>query len=935
MARRRIESRQGIAGVRVLDSDTGQGQVAQGIGVLAAQGAEFAFEGLGRQRVAQATTAARNAELQRDARGNLIAAPKVGSTEYPSIYSEHYNSLLQKRFLSELGSQASIKLAEYHNRFPEDPEGFRIAAEAYSEEALANVDDDSYEVAKSFINTTASQHYTNIAQARAERTWKESRGIAADNMEAFTNEIFQNAATGDPNDPAMLDQHAQLMSLAEAELFFMEDALGFDTVVTNKLRDNIQVVTALGRIQADARPLFDNLTEVADVDAMVAQATLAAKESLPTELVRLMGGQEAALKAIDATISIAGMTQKTKLHVRDRAEINLFNNVVRDMQAASALAINEQEAAPLIMALARGDVEAFRNPNFRAQIMTMRSQGITMAHTIEQLYSTEGNRTLRLERAGAVAAEQVRQVAARVGVPLKVGDDGMLTHDFPPAMYRTPEGIETVNHKLGQLLAALDLSSGSGDDEVDPLMTHLMLVNGLIQDKSEDLGFSEEDQRRANAGEPDAVNAQLKVWDYVRKSISKHTGWGKPARESMDNLVDAPALADAISQETGEEVTADAFLDQKHNFDMLVRASPAATERVISTYQNMGLISEGAKDFMETVGNQLTVGSEPVAPQNLAIAMRIYGALRENPEAMEAMYGATSPLRTGFERLWERGVRGEYRGDEGYHLKGASSAQAQALFGGQFETDNAASLSAAGLDPKTNSLAGFTAQLEQRLQAGPLARNMRAPFLDTAQRNIGYGPELIPRVQQAALAMSAGNKNFNDRTFLNDLVDTNFEALGYGTTSLVQTEWSRGRDRWLVYNPPSAVILNDDARRNPQNLERRVRKALTAEFQARYPKGTVKPEQVYITGIQELAVPYTNPEGDTGHVRTDRTMIGLAYYRDDQGMDHPLLDEDGYVERVNINQRMEAAMQDHLSEINEWSTRMNMMWDERLMGTMP
>ena len=920
MARRRVESRQGIAGVRVLDSDIGQGQVARGIGVLAGQVSEFAFEGLGRRRVAEATTDARNAELQRDERGNLISAPRVGSTEFPSIYSEQYNQLLQKRFLSELGAQASEKLAEYHNLHPEDPEGFRILAEAYSEEALSNVDDDAYEVAKTVINTTASQHFTRIAQARAERTWKESRGVAVDTVERVLSDIFQNAATGAPGDEAMLDQHAMLSALLEGELAFMEDALGFDATQVNAIRDQALQVAALGRIQAEARPLFDGAVEVADIDAIAAQATLAAHKELDGEMLALFGGQEAALKAIDSTIAIAGMEQKTRLHVRDRAEMNLFNNVMRDMQTAVGLSLATEEVNPAMYAFLAMDAAMFRNPQLRAKALELKTQGIALGHSMEQLFSTEGSRTLRVERAGEVAGAQVLAVADRVGVPMIVNDDGQLTTNFPTSMYQSPEGLETINHKLAQLMAALDLS-GAGGDDPDDAMLHLMLMRGLAQDASSVLGLTSEDMNKALAGEPEALAKYWKVQDYVSNNLSAHN-WKAADMDALSNHVDAEQLAAAISKQTGAQMTKDDFLDAPHLFEMLFKTDPAGAERAIATYAQIGMVSTGAKQFMDNVGNMLNGGTEIVSGQNVAVAMRLYGALRNKSQALNTVYGSNDPIRAGFERLWERGIRGEFAGGEGFRLSGASAVQAQQLFEGRFESDDASALSAAGLDPQAHGLAGFSNLLQERLQDdgfwGAIGRNVRSPVWGTAERNIGYGPDLVPRVAQAALAAAASG-NFNERRFLNDLIDTNFESLGYGKTSMVASGWSRGLNEWLVHNPPGAVLTNAAVRLNPRPIERRFRMDLAAQFEARYPDIKVKPEQVFLTGIEEHQVPYTRTEGRTGLVRQDRTMTAQAYLIDDNGEHFPLLDEDGFNVRVNINAGMEKAMQDSLADHNEWN----------------
>ena len=908
MARRRIESRQGIAGVRVLDGDIGQMEVARGIGVLAGQASEFAFEGLARRRVSEATTDARNAELQRDERGNLISAPKVGNAEFPSIYSEHYNALLQKRFLDELGAQSAERLAEYHNRFPEDPEGFRIAAEAYSEEALKNVSDDAYEVAKAVINTTASQHFTRIAQARAERTWNETRAVSIESVERVTNDIFQNAATGEPNDPAMLDQHAMLMSLLEGNLQFMEEAQGFDRTQTNAIRDHAHRLAALGRIQAEAKPLFRDAIEVADIDAIGAKAVLEAHKQLDNDMLTLFGGQQEALKAIDNVIEIAGMERKTELHLRDRAEANLFNNVMRDVQTSMGLALRTQEVDPMMYAFLAMDPQQFRSPAMRAKMLEMRQGGIDLAHGMTRLFSTKESLTHVLERAAEVAAAQVQTIADRVGVPLKRDDTGKITEDFPASMHQSIEGLTTINHKLRQLMAALDLSGGSED--VDDVMQHLILMRGLAQDAMNMIGMTDEDMNRAMAGEPDAVAKLTQVGDYVANNLAPHN-WTERDRESLSNHVDARILEGVLQAPAGS------LNDQPHLFEMLFKADPAGAERAIRTYADIGMVSQGAKEFIDSVGNMLAGGTEVVSPQNVAMAMRLFGILKTKPGSLDKTYAPNDPLRAGFDRLWERGIRGEFTG-QGFALRGASAAQAQQLFEGRFETDEASALVAAGMDPKTNSMAGFVSLLKDRMQAGPLARNLRFPIWGVAEVNVGYGPDLIPRAQQAALAAAAAG-NFNERAWLNEHIENNFEQLGYGLTSLVATGWSRGRPQWLVHNAPALVLRNDSSRLNPVPIERHARNILEQRFRAAYPGAEVKADQIFLSGIHERPEPYTNPAGRSGLVREDRTMVGQAYMLDDQGQHFPLIDANGLPVIVNINEMMEQAALKHIKEINDFA----------------
>jgi hypothetical protein len=894
--RRRVTSRMGIAGVGVIDGDTGFRDLMQGVSVVANEGANFAFEGLARVRESQAVSAARQATLPRNARGDLVSPPKTRDTAFPSLYSETYDVLLQKRFLNELGIQAAEKFADYHNRAQADPDQFRILADSYIEHVLDGVGDEAYETARAFLQNRASQHYTTIANQRAEIEYGNAVAYTEETLSRVVADGFNNAAMLDVDEQARADQDAQNRGLLEAELMLASqpDVNILTEAQANQIRDRYDVSVALGAAQRAARPIFMQATEPEDVDLLVAAATEQAGATLPAELETLLGGPEAAREAVQAVIKLAANEHKIQLAIRDMREVRLFENQQRRIQSTLRTAVATGDHEDFITAMLAMDPENFRLPVLRERANAFRTAAIGIGQDIERLDGTMAAQQIEIERwFNSSERRQLVAAADRIGVPL----DSQGNVSFRPELLSNPEGLQTAVHLTNQLLSVLRAPPSGGPESVNEPSEHLALVNGITDDLFAHLGLDKFSTLiKAAEGDPEANQQVRQIESIVRQRITPHL-WNKGHREDMDEGFVAQAIATHFGKPF-DELAGEAGVS--HAWQLAFQTDPGLAAKLVDDFKKVGGISQSAHEFIRHTGVDLAHGNRPIDDANVGAALALYGVLKDYPSAMHNSDLPDTVLQ-GFEQLWNAGLRGVYSG-RGFGLDGGSAATATEVYRRQFGANENAQLAALGIKPDEGSQAAIRTALQERMQPGWLTQMWRP--------DLGYPPELEVRVQDYVTRV-APRTGQSVNEVIKDLARENFNQIGYGRSYITFTGYRSANDGAIVPEAPTLVLANGDMRRNPEPVEREVRAELAQRF-SHIPGLAERPEQIYLTGVTWDAQGRHN--SSTGLV-SGQLMTAMAFLVDDEGNHIELTDERGFPMVLSVNDLYEAGAQRRISRI--------------------
>lgn len=877
---RRIESRVGIPGVRVVEGDTGARELMRGVKLVGGQLAETAFKGLATVREQQGIAAARQAELTRDAGGNLVSPGRSADVAFPSIYSTAYDDALQKRFLNEMGIDAAEKFSEYHNRFQLDPEGFRIAADAYTEELLSGVGDEVYEQARGFLHMRASQHFTDIANARAQRDFEDGRAITIDVLERLLSDTVANASNPDVDDEARLAQHAELEAHMEAELQFAsaDDINQLTGAQANTIRDQFMRVTALGEIRRGALGVFAQAQEVKDVEVLIREATVSATENIPADLVALMGGPDAARDMVEQTISMAGYERAVALAGRDMRESWRFDELARMVQTKQSMALSSGNYEEFTSALALLDLSPFRDVSKRGSVIQMQASGERLTHEMFQ-----SNVELQMLRTMAtqLAEQDPRQMEAlaiQAGVPWN-SESGQA--QFPNETYQSPGRMQDAVAKLRAMLRLVEDNSSKLTATQQEAQHHNELTLALLAGIADRRGVDLKDlAERAGKGNSAATVELQNVYAELKTAVKPHK-WTKGHREAMDELHILPMVAMAV----GADPATLGHLTH-HAFEVAMQKDQGAAAQAINYYERNQGLSESAMRFLHATGSQLAQGTEQIPNQDLGAAMMLYDVLRQNPMARD---NADLPesVMAGFNRLFQSGFRGHF-GQDQFQLSGGAAVAAQQTYVGQSETTEAERLRALGLDPKDYGTTLVSETISTHLHNNWFRREM------------GYPDFLAGQVQRYVERTVAQTGNNVEQT-VKALKKTNFYELGYGVTSMVAAGWQREDKPYLVQSAPGNVFIDAAARRDSLRYEEVAKEILAEDFSHISPdllKG-----RLMLTGIEEQQAAYHDPNG----VVSDTLYTAMAFVIDGRGMEHMLTDKNGNPAYVNVNDLMKRA----------------------------
>jgi hypothetical protein len=542
------------------------------------------------------------------------------------------------------------------------------------------------------------------------------------------------------------------------------------------------------------------------------------------------------------------------------------------------------------------DPDQFHNPSYRDAALQMLNSAIAQGQGMERLdtrYTALEQQLGKLSDDPALRA-QVEEHAAALGIPLT--ED--LQPDFSADIQTNPEGLQTAVYQMEQLLGLVDKTSKSGggmSNDQKSVVQHMMAVAAVTREMAPNVGIEDYAKTAAQALEGN-VQAQLKMQALNRAVDDKLNTekWTKGQREGMDQVM----LTNMVAQGTGRDPATVAGMAD-HIFQFAINDNPAVASEMLRQMDRMGGLSESTLTFMTMTGNKLVTQPERAQQHEVAAALAGYAVLKQNPSAMQNA-DLPAPVAQGLENLWRAGYRGvAMKG--GFRLDGGPVESAGAVATRPINVGNdAGRLASLGLDPKEASVE----YVRERLRV--LQGDGLFSFKDVA-----YPAELEVLAHDHAVQASIMGGDFDDT--LSALLRSNFEQIGYGRSHMTLTgpNTRQGADDGaLVFNAPATVLDNDFDRRNPLGLERIAQEVLAERFS--HVKGLVdQPERIRFTGIERADdMRYDSPSG----LIRERALLAVPTYINDNGLPEPLLDSEGRMVEVMVNEVMEEAVRRQLEK---------------------